>query len=358
MTTLLVPAVQKTARTEGPAGSRPPLRPRAALGLLLATLPATSALAQETTRSREVRFAHDGIELAGALLLPEQGASPRPAIVYIHGSGESDRHHYWARRLGEFFAANGFAFLLPDKRGSGASGGDWRTADFGDLAGDAQAALEHLQSRPEVDGSRIGVLGFSQGGRIVSIVGARSRELRFVVNVSGSAVPFTEQLDHEMRNTLRQAGLDDSEMADAMALHRTAERYLRGQVPWTAYETRLEDALAGSWAGEAREFPRDHDDWRWDFFRGVIDFDPIPCWRRVEAPILVVYGAQDEEDNVPVGRSVRRLEAALARVGHEDYTIRVMEGTGHGLWEPGTHPPRHRADFLQLLLDWIRDRIR
>lgn len=314
--------------------------------------------AHDGTPSRELRFEHGGVELAGELRLPATANGPYPAIAFVHGSGESDRNHYWASRIGDVLTANGFAFLLPDKRGSGASGGDWRTADFHDLAGDALAAIERLRRLPEIDASRVGVLGFSQGGRIVSIVATRSSELRFVVNVSGSAVPFTEQLDHEMRNTLRQAGLDVEEVEEAMALHRTAERWLRGEVPWSVYEARLEDGLAGSWAGEAREFPRDRDDWRWDFFRGVIDFDPIPCWRRVEAPILVVYGADDEEDNVPVGRSVRRLEAALADVGHTDHTIRVLEGTGHGLWEPGTHPPRHREDFFGLLLDWIRDRIR
>lgn len=53
----------------------------------------------------------------------------------------------------------------------------------------------------------------------------------------------------------------------------------------------------------------------------------------MKAPILVVYGAEDEEDNVPVARSVARLETALAEVGHQDHTIRVLEGTGHGLWQ-------------------------
>lgn len=321
-------------------------------------LGALAAPASAQPRSREVRFAHDAIELAGVLLLPEERAGPLPTIVFIHGSGDSDRSHYWARHLGEFFAANGFAFLLPDKRGSGESAGDWRTADFHDLADDALAAVEHAARLPEVDPARIGVLGFSQGGRVAPIVGARSERVRFVVNASGSAVPFTEQLDHEMRNTFRQAGLGETERDEAMALHRTAERYLRGQVPWEAYRSRLDSALESGWREEAREFPRTRDDWRWEFFGGVIDYDPIPWWRRVGQPILVVYGAEDERDNVPVARSVTRLRAALGEAGHSDYSIEVFEGTGHGLWEAGTHPPRHRDDFLSTLLDWVRARAR
>lgn len=323
------------------------------LGLLLVAGPA----AAQTREAEEVRFESDGLRLAGTLLLPE-GEGPFPGIAFIHGSGEADRTHYWARLLADFLVANGFAFLLPDKRGSGESEGDWRTSDFHDLADDALAAVGLLRARPEVDPAAIGLLGFSQGGRIAPIAAARSDAVRFVVNVSGSAVLFSEQLDHEMRNRFRDAGLEGAEARAAMELHRSAEAYVRGEIGWDGYRASLDAALESEWAEVARGFPQTPDEWRWEFFRGVVDYDPIPWWRRVSQPILVIYGREDERENVPVAESVGRLEAALAASGHRDGMVWVFEDAGHGLWEEGTHPPRHRADFLRTLLDWLRARAR
>ena len=75
----------------------------------------------------EVVF-HDGeVALAGTILLPA-GAGPRPGVVFLHGSGAEGR---WASRfLATRFAARGVAALIYDKRGAGASTGDWRTAGF------------------------------------------------------------------------------------------------------------------------------------------------------------------------------------------------------------------------------------
>lgn len=306
-------------------------------------------------RVEPVEFANGDIGLAGDLIKPAGSrGEPLPAILFIHGSGESDRTHYWSRRFAESMAGAGFAFLLPDKRGSGASGGDWRTASFEELADDALAGVRYLRAREDIDPERIGVAGFSQGGRIVSIVAAREPQLRFVINVSGSAVSFARQVEHEMANRFVRAGLSDSQQEEAMALHHSAADYLSGAIDWDDYKARLDRALESSWAEVARGFPQSRDEWRWEFFRGVMDFTPLPYWRRVTQPTLIVYGAADEDENVPVAESVRNLEEAFE--DHPDFTIRVFEGTGHGLWKEGRHPPKHRDDFLRLVVEWARDR--
>lgn len=314
--------------------------------------PAEAQAARPVERTA-VRFSSGDIPLAADLLVPD-GHRPFPAVVLVHGSGSSDRRNAWGGEIAAALAQRGVAVLFPDKRGSGESGGDWRTADFSDLAADALAGVEFLRSDARVDPERIGLVGLSQGGRVVPLAAATSPKVAFVVNVSGSAVNFVEQITHESRNTFRKAGLDDEQLSEAMALHAVAEEYIRGG-SWERYNTLRERAVAGSWASVARDFPASPDDWRWAWWRRVIDYDPLPHWRRIAVPAFIAYGELDENDNVPVAESVRRLEQAFRESGHRpNVVIRVFPNSGHALREPGTSVHRVRADFLDALADWIR----
>src|ERR1700676_3789475 len=104
-----------------------------------------------------VTFRNGAVTLAGTLALPRAPAR-HAAVVLIHGSGPQSR---WGtnRYVADRFARAGIAALAYDKRGSGDSGGDWRTATYADLARDALAAVALLAARPDIDPARIGVHG-------------------------------------------------------------------------------------------------------------------------------------------------------------------------------------------------------
>lgn len=302
-------------------------------------------------KPREVRFPNGEILLAGTLMLP-RGAGPHPGVAMIHGSGDSDRDSHWYLYVADHLARNGIAVLLPDKRGSGESGGDWRTAGFDDLAGDALAAVGVLRSTRGVDPARVGVFGFSQGGRVAPVAGAVSEDAAFVINVSGDGVPFAEGMDHEMEATTRQAGLGDDAVRVVLELNRLAGEYLQTGA-WAPYAAALEAASHGPAESIASGFPQTPDAWQWGFLRGVWRFDPLPVWQRVVQPILIVFGEEDEADNVPVARSVARLRTALEEAGHRNHTIRVFRDSGHSIGDPATGWIRH--EFLDLLVEWIKE---
>ena len=113
----------------------------------------------------EVSFENslEDLNLAGMLFLPE-GNGPFPAAVIIHGSGTSNRDNLWPLTLTQYLRENGIAVLLPDKRGSEKSEGDWRTSSFEDLARDTLAAISILKDHDKIEVSQIGVIGISQGG--------------------------------------------------------------------------------------------------------------------------------------------------------------------------------------------------
>ena len=155
--------------------------------------------------TREVRFNNGPIELSGLLFVPD-GAGPHPAVAFIHGSGESDRDSFWYLSPADYLARQGITVLLPDKRGCGKSGGEWHTASFHDFADDALAAIAFLGQQSGVDRSRVGLTGFSQGGWIAPLAASRSRDVAFVVTVSGSAATPAEELTYEIRQEIAGSG--------------------------------------------------------------------------------------------------------------------------------------------------------
>ncbi len=127
-----------------------------------------------------VRFRSDDVECVADLLLTEASRSrPGPAVVIGRGFGGVREGN---RREAAFLNAAGFVVLSIDYRWFGESGGEPR----GRLrpleqVEDFRNAVSHLESRPEVDGGRIGLWGTSFAGGVVLHAAALDRRVRAVV---------------------------------------------------------------------------------------------------------------------------------------------------------------------------------
>lgn len=311
--------------------------------------------------TEDVRYESGGVTLAALYLRPDppsETGSAIPGAVMIQGSGDSGRDNAWSRMIAETIARAGFGVLLTDKRGVGPSEGDWRSVGFHALADDAAAGVAYLASRPEVDPESVGLVGLSQGGWVAPIAAASSDRIAFVVNVSGASVSFAEQSFHEMANTARQEGLPPEQVRQVLELNQAAARFAHtGR--WEPYGRLLDEAVRGPWAPLARGFPQSPDEPRWEFIRNVMDFGPLPYWIMVDQPVLVLYGEEDERDNVPVAESVRRLESAFAGVRKENHRIVVIPGADHGFLDFSSDDHAEhglRSDFVQELTRWLSDR--
>jgi dipeptidyl aminopeptidase/acylaminoacyl peptidase len=301
---------------------------------------------------RVVRFrAADSVTLAGVVLLPrvrklvgKLGGPLRevplklPAAVMIHGSGTSDRDNIWAYQFAAHLARTGFVVLLPDKRGSGASGGRWQTADFDVLAADALAAVAVLKQELGVDSARIGAVGLSQGGWIAPLAAGRGK-LAFAVNISGAAVTPYEQFIHEVTQDLRAARPSDADVQRVLSLVRLNQAYTRTLSPnaWNDYVRYRTELAAGPLAKVVAASPADSSNEQLRWWHEVGDYDPQPWWRDLAAtPVLVIYGANDERDNVPVEQSIRNLNESLAPARNPMHVVRVFPELGHTLTDPVT----------------------
>ena len=123
--------------------------------------------------------AEGGIEL-GAWLFLREGDDNRPAITMAHGFGGTREHGL--ERFAQAFAAAGFVVLVHDHRNFGTSGGDLRgDIDPWQQIADWRRAISYLESRPEVDPTRIGLWGTSYAGGHALVLGATDRRLRCIV---------------------------------------------------------------------------------------------------------------------------------------------------------------------------------
>ncbi|GLW25149.1 alpha/beta fold hydrolase [Microbispora triticiradicis] len=126
----------------------------------------------------DLTFDSAGHRFVGTLTLPE-GDGPFPAALLLPGSGPVDRdsdHRRLplkvTRELAEALAAAGIATYRYDKRGVGASTGEFLATGFLEGMTDAAAALAALRSRPEIDPSRVAVAGHSEGALIAANLAA------------------------------------------------------------------------------------------------------------------------------------------------------------------------------------------
>jgi dienelactone hydrolase len=93
-----------------------------------------------------------------------------PAIVLVHGSGGVTvaREGFWASELSHA----GVAALVIDSftpRGVSTTVEDQTRVTQTQMVRDAYAALAWLAGRPEIDGARIAVMGFSKGGSVALV---------------------------------------------------------------------------------------------------------------------------------------------------------------------------------------------
>jgi pimeloyl-ACP methyl ester carboxylesterase len=300
--------------------------------------PEGAAVARE-----ELSFESGGIALAGTLLRPA-GEGRRAAVVLVHGSGTSARDNPWTSAWADALAEAGLVVLYPDKRGSGASGGDWLEASFEDLADDAAAGIRLLRARPDVDPARVGAIGFSQGGYVVPLVALREPGCRCVAVVSGGLRPMLDQIVDELVLEAEAAGSplsasDDGAVRDA---YRRVLGAAQGREPWADAQRGADAARARSpaVAHALRTLPADpaHPAVGWVALVG--DFDPLPHWTALERPALFVFGGKDTQIRVP---SSLDLLASLPP-GRRDVVL--FGANGHALF---------RADAVALVARWFSD---
>lgn len=304
------------------------------------------------TEEEDVVFHNGDVRLAGNVFVPKT-PGPHPAIVCIHGSGPNTRERL--EYMADFFARQGLVSLFFDKRGEGGSTGDWETVGFEPLAEDGIAAVQYLESRPDVDAQRVGLWGISQAGWIMPLAAHKAPEIDFVIVTSGATVNVEEEGYFDFLVRLRDAGYSKEDEAAARKLLE-----LDFQVSMTGEGYEELQAMARGlqqepWYPTLNYFPTPpHFKFR-HFYRLIGDFDPVPILKQIDLPMLWLYGEADT--SVDAARSIGILEPIIAD-GDRPWTIRAFPNANHGIRVPpapgSAFPFRAPAPgYFEAMAEWL-----
>ncbi|MDH3673628.1 MAG: S9 family peptidase, partial [Gammaproteobacteria bacterium] len=264
--------------------------------------------------------ARDGLELEAILIHPAARVrGGNPLIVIAHGGPESNFSNGWMTsysRPGQVFAANGYAVVYPNYRGSTGRGTEFTNLHQHDYAeeefNDLVDAKRHLVEEGLVDPDRVGITGGSYGG--------------YASMWSASA------LTDEYAAAVAAVGISDQ-----------ISKFGTGDIPYEMYNV------------HSRAWP--WDDWMW-----MLKRSPIYHAGKTKTPLLIMGG--DKDPRVHPGQSLEMYRFVKIRTdtpvrlviypdevhgnkntaAQYDFSLRLMRWMDHYLKGEGGEPPPYEID--------------
>lgn len=248
--------------------------------------------------------AEDGLELEAVLTLPPAGGKNLPVVVMPHGGpiGVHDEigFDWWAQA----FAANGYAVLQPNYRGSSGYTTRLQDAGYGEwgkkMLSDIKDGLAAVAAQGTVDPKRACIVGASYGG-YAAMAGVTLQQGLYKCAVAVSGIS-------DLRSFVQWRN----------------ERYGTRNDGFRFYRAALGIDKGGA---------------------GVMDeISPITYAKRADAPLLLIHGKDDTV--VPIAQS-GAMESALESAGKPVVLVR-MEGEDHWMSREAT-----RMTMVKESLDFV-----
>ena len=295
----------------------------------------------DTTSFREVdvTVGEGRWRLPGTLTLPRSGG-PFAAVVLVHGSGPNDRDETIGpntpfRDLAWGLASRGIAVLRYDKRSRvhpEALTAATLTLDA-EVVDDALAAIAVARSRPEIDSTRLFVLGHSLGGMLAPEIAARDGRLAGVIILAAPARDIIDVLAGQLDYL---ASIATEAERQPIAAARASVAALRA--PSTPGDSVVLGAPAHYW-------------------RALAAVRPAERARAAGIPLLVLHGERDYQATMD---DLTLWRAAFSGVPHA--TVRSYPALNH-LFMPGegrqtpadlVRPGHVAEEVVADVAEWIR----
>lgn len=327
--------------------------------------------------AEEVLFENekDNVVLAGTLTYPKEGNN-FPAVVMISGSGGQDRNeellgHKPFLVISDYLTKNGIAVLRFDDRGIAQSTGDHSKATSEDFARDVLAAVEFLKDRKEIDKSKIGLIGHSEGGMIAPLAAVQSNDIAFIILMAGLGIPGDSVIYLQGELIQRAEGISEEEIQKSIKSQREIFSIVKNSNDDKKLEADLKEKFYAEYSTMTEEEKSKLGDpevylnmqvntiaspW----FKYFLRFDPAGVLEKVKCPLLAINGEKDLQ--VPPKENLSAIESALKKGGNNNFEVKMLPGLNHLFQTSATGKISEYGQIeetispvaLETMLEWIK----
>jgi uncharacterized protein len=307
------------------------------------------------------------IVLTGTLTTPRT-AAPFPVVLLIAGSGPHDRDETIAGQhpfliLADALTRSGYAVLRYDKRGIGASTGDYASATTQDFASDAEAAITFLKTRHDANTKKLGIIGHSEGGLIAATLATRpTQQISWIVLLATPALKGEDTLLLQSKLIAQAGGLSDEQINASLAFDREAYGLVRQEKDPAAAEKKLNDLVRSTGMANAMPPPALESQIKMissPWFRYFLDYDPTPTLKQLTIPVLALDG--DKDLQVPSAENLPLIQAALEAAENKDFEVAELPNLNHLFQHSETGSPSEYGviqetfapEALTKILNWL-----
>ena len=303
------------------------------------------------TIERKITFQSGSVTLEGTLLLP--GAERKyPVVLLLPGSGQVDRDENTQkltinvmREIAGRLASLGIATLRYDKRGVGASQGDYWTTGFLDRVNDAAAALAWLKSQDQIQPDKVFLLGHSEGSGISARLAGSGAEVAGVILLAGWARPSQDILVWQAEQVV--PGMRGINAWLIKTLHINIRKI----------QTKQYEKIKHSKKDMFRQlYVKVNAKW----LREFLSYNPAEYLKNVHVPVLAITGSKD----IQVNPADLKLMAELVQgefEGHEIPDLTHLLRTDPGQPSLNAYPEQLKRpldpNVLELVSGWLKRQI-
>ncbi len=312
-------------------------------------------------------------DLAGTLTLPENKGH-YPVAILLSGSGPQNRNeelvgHKPFLLLADYLTRQGIAVLRYDDRGVAMSKGDFKSATSFDFATDAEAALDFLKHHPEIDTTRIGFIGHSEGGILAPIVASYRKDVAFIILMAGPGLTGEQILLLQSALISKSEGADES----AIKINEKLSKDIYSILKKNRDNTRAAEKIRLLFADLDKKNAKDTsyhpmskkevnaqiESLTSPWFRCFLTLNPEEYLSKVTCPLLAINGSLDLQ--VPSKENLEAIEKALIFGGNSTYVTEELPGLNHLFQTAKTGSPSEYAKIeetisptaLELIGKWL-----
>jgi pimeloyl-ACP methyl ester carboxylesterase len=179
----------------------------------------------------------------------------------------------------------------------------------------------------------------SQAGWVMPLAAVRTKDIAFLISISGAGVPGAETTIDQARNEMTASGMPPQVVEQIVGLMKLQNQFARTGQGWDEYAATREKLVARAKAAGAQWpppdlFPGTPDHPYWQFIRRLYFYDPASTLRRLQVPTLAIWGELD--NNIVADKNKLAWDTALKGTGNRDYTLIVLPKANHDMLEAKT----------------------